>query len=63
MGLIKRPALHSVFVSMRSLLVLSLSSFVTGAALDTRDPVPSGYVAPPYYPSNSKISNLYLSRF
>ena len=36
--------------SMRSIIFISFSSLAAGAVLDTRDPVPKGYVAPPYYP-------------
>jgi hypothetical protein len=39
---------------MRLLAFLSFSSLAASAALDTRDPVPAGYVAPPYYPSEFK---------
>lgn len=34
-----------------SLLLLSISTSVTGAAIDKRLPVPAGYVAAPYYPT------------
>lgn len=33
------------------LILLALSSYVAGAAVDRRVPVPAGYVAPPYYPA------------
>lgn len=36
---------------MFSLILIFLSSAVVGAAIDKRDPVPAGYVAPPYYPT------------
>ncbi|KNG44253.1 glycoside hydrolase family 3 protein [Stemphylium lycopersici] len=36
---------------MVSLLFLSLSGLVSSAAIQQRDPVPQGYVAPPYYPT------------
>ncbi|KAH7078253.1 beta-glucosidase-like protein [Paraphoma chrysanthemicola] len=36
---------------MLSFILLSLSSYVAGAAIERRDAVPAGYVAPPYYPS------------
>ncbi|KZM19614.1 Beta-glucosidase [Ascochyta rabiei] len=36
---------------MHSLFLICFSSFVAGAALDPRDPVPSGFSAPPYYPT------------
>ncbi|KAH6620080.1 beta-glucosidase-like protein [Boeremia exigua] len=36
---------------MRSVTLLSFSSLAAAAVLDTRDPVPPGYVAPPYYPA------------
>jgi beta-glucosidase len=35
---------------MLSLIVFGLSSVVSGAAIERRDAVPAGYVAPPYYP-------------
>jgi beta-glucosidase len=41
---------------MISLFVLGFSSIVAGALIEQRDPVPAGYVAPPYYPSTSSKS-------
>lgn len=35
---------------MRSFLLASLSTVAAGAAIQQRDAVPAGYVAPPYYP-------------
>ncbi|KAF1913850.1 beta-glucosidase 2 precursor [Ampelomyces quisqualis] len=36
---------------MRSTIILGFSSVATAAVIDRRDPVPAGYVAPPYYPA------------
>ncbi|KAA8614599.1 BglX Beta-glucosidase-related glycosidase [Pyrenophora tritici-repentis] len=36
---------------MASLLVLGFSALVSGAAIQQRDAVPAGFVAPPYYPA------------
>jgi beta-glucosidase len=38
---------------MISLFVLGFSSIIAGAVIEQRDPVPAGYVAPPYYPGTS----------
>jgi beta-glucosidase len=34
-----------------SLILISLSAYAAGAAVDKRVAVPAGYVAPPYYPT------------
>jgi hypothetical protein len=55
-GILLRDALLLSKVSlltMITLFVLCFSSIVSGAAIEQRDPVPVGYVAPPYYPSTS----------
>jgi beta-glucosidase len=36
---------------MRSTIILALGSVAAAAVIDRRDPVPTGYVAPPYYPA------------
>ncbi|KAJ4982768.1 beta-glucosidase F [Stagonosporopsis vannaccii] len=36
---------------MRSVILLSFSSIAVSAVIDTRDPVPPGFNAPPYYPA------------
>jgi beta-glucosidase len=36
--------------------VLCLSGIASGAVIEQRDPVPAGYVAPPYYPSTLSIT-------
>jgi hypothetical protein len=45
---------------MLSLVLLGVSSLVSGAVLDRRDPVPAGYFSPPYYPCKSLIEQLEL---
>lgn len=35
---------------MHTFTLLNLIPLAAGAVIDRRDPVPAGYVAPPYYP-------------
>jgi hypothetical protein len=44
----------NIFI-MRSTIIVGLSSIVSGAAIERRDPVPAGYVAEPYYPSKFHV--------
>lgn len=49
--------------NMRSAVLLSLSSLAASAALDRRDAVPPGYVAPSYYPSKPGIVHELSSQY
>lgn len=45
---------------MASLLVLGFSALVSGAAIQQRDAVPAGFVAPPYYPGMLELQTIVL---
>jgi hypothetical protein len=60
--------ISSLSFKMLSLVLICISSLVSGAAIERRDPVPAGYVAPPYYPCrfleqmrSSNITNLHIA--